>query len=57
MIAPEDRLVIAEVLRRVRDAIGRLGMRADGNLNHADVYAVLDEEFQRAQKEADRAVE
>lgn len=56
-MSPEDAIVVAEVLRRLRDAIGRLGQRADGNLNHADVYAVLDEEFQRAQKEADRAVE
>ena len=51
-ISPEDAVVIAEVLRRVRDAVGRLGLRADGNLNQADLYTALDDDYTRALKEA-----
>jgi hypothetical protein len=47
-----EALVVAEVLRRIRDAVGRLGMRADGALNHADLYRVLDEEYERAAKKS-----
>jgi hypothetical protein len=32
---------IAEVLRRLADAVGSLPMRADGNLNQRDFYMLL----------------
>lgn len=49
---PEDALVIAEVLRRVRDAVGRLGIRADGAIDQADLYHALNDDYERASHEA-----
>lgn len=51
-LAPEDAVVLAETLRRVRNAVGAALVRADGNLNQRDFYDALDAEFKQAQAEA-----
>ena len=50
--SPEDALVIVEVLRRVRNAVGDCPVRADGTLNQRDFYDALDEQFKLSEKEA-----
>ena len=50
--APEDAVVITEVLNRLCDAVGSLPMRADGAVNQRDLYAVLDEAYKAALAEA-----
>ena len=51
-LAPEDALVVAEVLRRVRDAVGDCTPRADGNVNLSDLYVALHRGLLKARKEA-----
>lgn len=50
--SPEDAVVVSEVLRLVRNAVGACLVRADGNLNQRDFYDALDAEFAEAQRKA-----
>lgn len=50
--APEDALVIAEVLLRIKNAVGDMPRRADGCVNAHDLWLALDEAFTTAEKEA-----
>ncbi len=51
-LSPEDAVVVAEVLRLVRNALGNCAVRADGNVNQRDFYDELDEQFRQAQVDA-----
>ena len=49
--APEDAIVIAEVLRRVRDAVGGMSQRAGGDINALDLWHALDDAYSEASRE------
>lgn len=53
--APEDALVIAEVMRQLTDLLARLPLRADGCVNHRDLYDGTMDLYERATKEAGAA--
>ena len=52
-LAPEDAVVVAEVLRRLCDVVGGLSGRADGNINASEFYEDLLAAYHSARAEAD----
>lgn len=50
--SPEDAVVIAEVLRRLADAVGSIPLRADMALNQPDFYRAINDAYHQAFKEA-----
>ncbi len=47
-----DALIVAEVMRRLADAVGSVPQRTDGNVNQRDFYRVLNDEYHKAFNEA-----
>ena len=50
--APEDALVVAEVMRRLANLVADLPASADGAVNGLDLYAALREAAKEADEEA-----